>query len=447
MTKDIEHVITSVDLEERENLFISDWGVKHKVKKPKDETNRTEFRRQRDRILYTGGFRRLQDKTQVIAATKNGDHRTRLTHTLEVEQISISIADALRLNRDLVSAIALGHDVGHTPFGHVAERLLNKKLKKQGGFSHAVQSVRYLSGKVNLSTEVFEGILKHDTDVYAGNYDKEQFDCSEYKPTEPGSLESQVVYWADKLAYLTHDFEDFYHTDIYENAKKRYSNLEYDLKNVLTELITEGEKSEKIKEDIKNFETRDLIRNVLCSLISESKDNIDNLKKCDGESNQYIVIKETKNRIKNKEKELEIAKVENKINEIEKNIKVCENEKNNINEEIKKIKKSAYQSGLIINFKDEYRNAYTKLRDILNEYYIGSPEIKESDNEAEKIVESLYEKFTNNPNFLPLNIQEDISGDKNNKERIVADYIASMTDRYAKEINTKLNIIVSYYKY
>ncbi|WMJ76358.1 MULTISPECIES: dGTP triphosphohydrolase [unclassified Sedimentibacter] len=455
MTKNINHIVKSVELEDRENNYISEWGIKHELNLPVDETNRTEFRRQRDRILYTGGFRRLQDKTQVIAATKNGDHRTRLTHTLEVEQISISIADALSLNRDLVSAIALGHDIGHTPFGHAAERFLNDKLFKNGGFSHAVQSVRYLSSKkIELSPLVCEGILKHDTDVYAGNYNIEQYDCSRYNPENPGSLESQVVYWADKLAYLTHDFEDFYHTNIYENAKKRYSSLEYDLKSVLSSLITEGKKSEQIKENISNFKTRDLIRNVLYNLVKASINNINNLEMCDYESNQDTIIKETKKRIKKKENELGITSVENKIAEIEKKIKNSIDEKdikvlnNLINErkkEIKRIKKNAFQFGLIINFEEEYNNFYSKLRDILNQYYIGSPEVERSDAKAIKIVKSLYEEFTRNPKILPLNIQEKIN-DKNIK-RIVADYIASMTDRYAEEIFLNLNSIGSYYQY
>lgn len=112
--------LTSNDLEIISDNNIADYGHKHcnelKAESENEETYRTQLRRQRDKILYTGGFRRLQDKTQVIPATISGDHRTRLTHTLEVEQIAVSIANSLKLNPDLVSAIALGHDVGHTPF-------------------------------------------------------------------------------------------------------------------------------------------------------------------------------------------------------------------------------------------------------------------------------------------------------------------------------------------
>ena len=424
MNDNIKNVVKSVELEKKSNYHICEWGTKHKENTPNEETNRTDFTRQRDRILYTGGFRRLQGKTQVIAASKNGDHRTRLTHSLEVEQIAVSIADALGLNRDLVSAIALGHDVGHTPFGHAVERFLNEKLKDKGGFSHAVQSVRYLKNRgVTLSYEVLEGILKHDTDVYAGGYNKEQFDCSEYDPLEPGSLEAQVVYWADKLAYLTHDFEDFY-TQIYQSVKDE--DLEEKLKKILANIITEEQKSEKVREDIKNFETRDLIRNVLKNLIDESFKNIIKLKEIKTIIDIKVIRDETKERIERYEQGLGI----NKVNTIE---------------EINKIKKKSYQKGLIINFKEEYVDYYFELRDIINKYYLGSPEIERSDAKAEKIVSSLFNDFINNHKILPINIRKKIDEDKKNLERVVADYIASMTDRYAEEVFIDLNSIGNHY--
>ncbi len=170
--------LKSNNLESIFNSNIGDYGYKkitqHKtsdVEEPSDrleETYRTDLRRQRDKILYTGGFRRLQDKTQVISATREGDHRTRLTHTLEVEQIAISIANALKLNVDLVSAIALGHDVGHTPFGHAAERKLCKLLEHNGQFHHPIQSIRYLWEKYGskLDSAIYEGILLHDSDMF-----------------------------------------------------------------------------------------------------------------------------------------------------------------------------------------------------------------------------------------------------------------------------------------
>lgn len=159
----------SSDLEKLFNDNIGQYGYKGECKNNnEEETYRTSLRRQRDKILYTGGFRRLQDKTQVISATISGDHRTRLTHTLEVEQIAVSVANALSLNVDLVSAIAFGHDVGHTPFGHAAERVLNNLLKDSGGFNHSIESIKYIWGKYGnkIQKEIYEGILLHDSDMY-----------------------------------------------------------------------------------------------------------------------------------------------------------------------------------------------------------------------------------------------------------------------------------------
>ena len=152
------NLLKSIDLEKLLNINIAEYGYKNRENQStkvrgEEETYRTSLRRQRDKILYTGGFRRLQDKTQVISATISGDHRTRLTHTLEVEQIAVSIANALSLNADLVSAIALGHDVGHTPFGHAAERKLSELLKDCGEFHHPIQSVRYLWEKYGSKIE------------------------------------------------------------------------------------------------------------------------------------------------------------------------------------------------------------------------------------------------------------------------------------------------------
>lgn len=466
-----------IQLEAYKNGAMKEWGHRHPEAIYEEETYRTNFRRQRDKILYTGGFRRLQDKTQVISAIKSGDHRTRLTHTLEVEQIAISLSDALCLNSDLVSAIAIGHDVGHTPFGHAVERVLNAKMKEMGGFSHAVQSVKYLCEKIvkesvtksvedtqkmeevrKLQDIVFEGILKHDTDVYIGNYDNRQWDCTKYKLEEAGTLEMQIVYWADKIAYLTHDFEDFYHTEIYYNAKKNISNLEDDLKGILANLIPA--KKEAILSDIKNFETRDLIRSIISELIRQSKENITSSKGKDSES----LKRETTEIIKRKEREFAlreklpenelsvnyIKEIEAKFEKIDDSEQKEEMEKKI--EKIKEIKKDAYIDGLMINLGDQYRKSYKELRKLLNKRYIFSPEITRSDAKAEKIASCLFNDFVNNSKLLPLNIQDLIITPEKTKgkyplERVVADYIASMTDRYAEQIYSDLNAIGGNYEY
>lgn len=155
---------------------------------------RTEYQRDRDRILHCKSFRRLKQKTQVFLSPEGDHYRTRLTHTLEVTQIARTIARALRLNEDLTEAIGLGHDLGHTPFGHAGERALNKLCPD--GFTHYNQSVRVvqrlennLQG-LNLTAEVIDGIRNHT------------------KGTWPSTLEGQVLRWADRIAYINHDIED-----------------------------------------------------------------------------------------------------------------------------------------------------------------------------------------------------------------------------------------------
>ncbi|MGL5228175.1 MAG: HD domain-containing protein [Bacteroidales bacterium] len=269
---------TGEELSKQQNSSLNEAATKHIYDLKKEESHRTTFRRERDRILYTGGFRRLQDKTQVLAAYQGGDHRTRLTHTLEVEQIAVSIADALGLNRDLVSAIAIGHDVGHTPFGHAAEAELNKLLKDEGGFSHAVQSVRYLcdgkSDNLKYDKEILEGILKHDTDVYAGGYNSKQFNCEDLNPKEAPSLEAQVVYWADKIAYISHDFEDFYQNEIYYNMRKCFEEKAFNATNVDNQLQYLLDRIMPYMGNLALFETRHLIREILKSLTNKSAENI-----------------------------------------------------------------------------------------------------------------------------------------------------------------------------
>lgn len=155
---------------------------------------RTSYQRDRDRILHSKSFRRLKHKTQVFLAPEGDHYRTRLTHTLEVAQIARSISRALRLNEDLTEAIALGHDLGHTPFGHAGEYALNEACKY--GFRHYEQSVRVVeilekNGRgLNLTAEVIDGILNHRT---SGT---------------PSTLEGKVVRLSDKIAYINHDIDD-----------------------------------------------------------------------------------------------------------------------------------------------------------------------------------------------------------------------------------------------
>ena len=205
--------------EKREHEYLSPYAAFSDQSKGRsiDEPQcdiRTCFERDRDRIIHSKAFRRLNGKTQVFL-TPMGDHyRTRMTHTLEVAQIARTIAKALRLNEDLTEAIALGHDLGHTPFGHAGERALNSVCP--GGFEHHLQSIRVVefiekkNGKtMNLSWEVKDGIVNHQTEGH------------------PGTLEGKIVRLSDKIAYVNHDIDDATRGHIIEESDipKEYTDI------------------------------------------------------------------------------------------------------------------------------------------------------------------------------------------------------------------------------
>jgi len=191
------------DFEEREIKTLSEFAAKSRDTKgrvnPEEKCSvRTDYQRDRDRIIHSKAFRRLMHKTQVFISPEGDHFRTRLTHTIEVSQIARTIARGLSLNEDLTEAIALGHDLGHTPFGHSGEEVLNRR--HPGGFEHNVQSLRVVDvlegnkgkdGKgLNLTFEVREGIERH---------------TGHNKPT---TLEGQVVRISDRIAYINHDIDD-----------------------------------------------------------------------------------------------------------------------------------------------------------------------------------------------------------------------------------------------
>ena len=186
-------------LEAREKAMLSPFAAlssetKGRARETHPDDMRTEYQRDRDRILHCKSFRRLKGKTQVFISPQGDHYRTRLTHTLEVTQVARTLARALRLNEDLAEAIAMGHDLGHTPFGHTGESALNRLV--EGGFEHRDQSRRVCevlenSGKgLNLTFEVLDGIQHHSGKV------------------RPITLEGRCVHLADRIAYINHDIDD-----------------------------------------------------------------------------------------------------------------------------------------------------------------------------------------------------------------------------------------------
>ena len=231
------------DLERREHKIFSPFAAfsdesrgRDRYEKPCDI--RTIYQRDRDRIIHCKSFRRLKHKTQVFLSPYGDHYRTRLTHTLEVAQIARTIARALRLNEDLTEAIALGHDIGHTPFGHAGERALTAVLGRP--FRHNEQSVRVVehlekNGQgLNLSWEVRDGMLNHKTSLM------------------PATLEGRVVRLSDKIAYISHDIDD----------------------GIRAELMTEDNIPAECS-DVLGHNTRDRIDNLIHDVIENSMDKAD----------------------------------------------------------------------------------------------------------------------------------------------------------------------------
>jgi len=201
--------------EESEYTTLSKYATKSRESRGrKIEENkcplRTDFQRDRDRILYSGAFRRLKHKTQVFFSPDDDNYRTRMTHTLEVSQVARTIAKALRLNEELTEAIALGHDIGHTPFGHSGETVLNEIM--DGGYKHNEQSVRVAEviENLNLTRETLNGIY-----------------CHSYALEPAYTPEGQIVQLADKIAYINHDIDDAIRARVIRQEDLPKDSIEY----------------------------------------------------------------------------------------------------------------------------------------------------------------------------------------------------------------------------
>ncbi|MFA5928050.1 MAG: dNTP triphosphohydrolase, partial [Candidatus Margulisiibacteriota bacterium] len=247
-------MLTRQDFENRENQFLAPYAVRSAQSRgrvypePQDPT-RTDFERDRDRIIHSKAFRRLKHKTQVFVAHEGDHYRTRLTHTLEVAQIARHLCRILNVNEDLGETIALAHDLGHTPFGHVGESVLDELCKDIGGFEHNQQSLRVVEvlekkypgfNGLNPTYELMAGLRKHQTpwDVPNAALD-----------LEGPSIEAQCVNMADEVAYNSHDLDDGFEAGLFglgelagcrlwqevlDTAVKGYSNLSDKEKKNLT---------------------------------------------------------------------------------------------------------------------------------------------------------------------------------------------------------------------
>ena len=259
-------MITRFDLEKLESNTLAPFAVKSGESQgrqyPEEEHQyRTRFQRDRDRIIHTSAFRRLEYKTQVFVYHEGDYYRTRLTHSLEVAQIARSICKSLQINEDLAESVALSHDLGHPPFGHTGQDVLNRLMKDHGGFEHNKQSLRILKllekrypefDGLNLTWDVLEGICKHTKD--------EENPITSAEGVKYPSLEAQIADFADGIAYNAHDLDDGITSNLLDldqlrkvalwkenedRFDKKYSGLDFKLKkyqvvrSIINELTTD----------------------------------------------------------------------------------------------------------------------------------------------------------------------------------------------------------------
>ncbi len=340
---------------------------------------RTAFQRDRDRIVHSSAFRRLEYKTQVFVNHEGDYYRTRLTHSLEVAQIARTLARALRLNEDLSEAIALAHDLGHTPFGHSGETVLNCLMKNHGGFEHNLQSLRvvdHLEDKysgfngLNLTWEVREGIIKHSSE-----HDHPGL-MREFEPESRPTLEAQLVDLADEIAYNNHDIDDGLASEMITIDQLRDIDLwQENYEKVLKELPGYPPKVQK-------HQTIRYIVNMLATDLIEN------------------VYKKT----------------------ADKKIKTVE--------AVKNMKKPLVTFSSAVSKKNMELKMFLR-KNLYNHYRVIRMAVK-----AERFITELFKAYDSNPEQLPPQVFKQIGS--NNKERIIADYIAGMTDRYALDEYKKL---------
>jgi len=371
-------MLTRKKIEEEESLILAPYAVKSKdtkgrVHKEKEHDYRSAYQRDKDRVIYSTAFRRLEYKTQVFVNHEGDHYRTRLTHTLEVSQIARAIARALRLNAELVEAIALAHDVGHTPFGHSGEDTLRELLKDHGGFNHNAQGLRTVDflekmypsfDGLNLTYEVREGIIKHTT-----SFDVPEPSSSFGKNPQP-SLEAQVVDVADEIAYDNHDLDD----GLASGLLKSDALDGIAVWDNIAEIVTK--EYPKIDRKIKRSQ---IIRTLI------------NLQVTD-------VIKNTEERIN----KLKIESVEDARKHQEK----------------------------IVGFSDDVNVLRKPLREFLVKNLYNHYRVIRMSEKAYRIMRDLFEVYTKRPEQLPPS--QSVKLKKEDKYSVVRDYIAGMTDRYAQ---------------
>lgn len=371
-------------IKEFEDKFLAPYAVKSsnsfgRVHKEEEHPYRSCYQRDRDRIIHSAAFRRLEYKTQVFVNHEGDYYRTRLTHSIEVSQIARTVAWALRLNTDLTEAIALAHDLGHTPFGHSGEEVLNELMAKCGGFNHNLHGLRvvdYLEERypdflgLNLSWEVREGIVKHSSVFDIAVKIKEFF------PERMPSLETQLVDAADEIAYDNHDLDDG---------------------------LTSGLIKEK---DLEGLEVWEKINRKINQKYA----------KIDQNSRKYLVIRglidlQVTDLIQHTQSLISRLKIRNYAD----------------------LRKINYR---LVDFSKEAKQLRKPLRQFLMQKLYHHYRVMRMSIKAKRFIRELFCEYAARPGQLPTEVQLKIP--KEGVKRVVCDYIAGMTDRYCLNEYKKL---------
>jgi dGTPase len=376
---------TREDLEELEARTLAPYAMLvrntrgRRVEEP-PHPMRTAFQRDRDRIIHSAAFRRLEYKTQVFINHEGDYYRTRLTHTIEAAQVTRTVASALGLNRDLAEAVALAHDLGHTPFGHAGERVLNDLMAPYGGFDHNAQSlrtidwieVRYPNFRgLNLSFEVREGIVKH-------SHFQEREAAREFDPQQYPCLEAQIVDLADEIAYLAHDVDDGLKAQMLTPAELNGSRLYREAAAIAREASPDAD------ERVMRYQTVIRMIDVMATDLIE---NID--------------------------REIDRAG----INGIE----------------------AVRRAGrAIASFSVGAAAQVNELKQIMHDRLYRHYRVSRMTEKAGRVLARLFETYMAEPRQIPEHVLSRVNEDGEPLARVVADYIAGMTDRFALDEYRKL---------
>jgi dGTPase len=369
-------------LENFEDQTLAAYALRSKnsrgrVHPEKEPEYRTAFQRDRDRILHTTAFRRLEYKTQVFINYEGDYYRTRLTHTLEVAQIGRTVARALGANEDLVEAICLAHDLGHPPFGHSGEIALARLMVNHGGFDHNRQSLRIVTELerrypdfpgLNLTWEVREGIVKHESE-----YDIS--DANGYNPDLRGHLEAQITNAADELAYSAHDLDD----------GLRSGMITPRMLEVITLWEILAESIGWHTQELDDLTRHRLIRRLIGMEVSD-------------------LVQATHERLRDS------------------NIK-----------SVDELQRLPYN---VIGFSEDMHHRNRELKDFLYTNLYRHHRVVRMAVKAERIIGDLFNSYTAEPAILPRHVQ--LLLENRDPERTITDYIAGMTDRFAAEEHQKL---------